>query len=346
MLKIVTRRQAMAIGAFGAVAAFSRPVRADLGALEEAARKEGGLTWYIAQIDGETAELVGKAFTARYPGIKVTVMRTTGQVAYERLLQDLKNTTPNCDVFSSTDISHYPALKAKKALAPFTPQNAAGLAPAFKGLGEDGLYYPTTSTLHVLAYNTKLVPAADAPTNWPDMYAAKWKNQTATGHPAFSGYTGQWVLAMRELYGWEYFEKLAANRPQIGRSGLDPITMMNAGERKLGCAPLSGVLLSADKGNPIAPVYPADGSVLCLGPAAVLAAAPHPNAARLFMEYLLSEDFARFCVEYRIDPVRPEVKPRAGAKPLSEVKLIRQTVEEIGKGVPEVIEQWRDTFGS
>jgi iron(III) transport system substrate-binding protein len=40
------------------------------------------------------------------------------------------------------------------------------------------------------------------------------------------------------------------------------------------------------------------------------------------------------------------VTPRAPAKPLSEVKLIRQTVAEIGKGVPEVIEQWRDTFGS
>ena len=64
------------------------------------------------------------------PGVTVTVMRTTGQVAYERLLNDLKNSVPNCDVFSSTDISHYPALMAKKALANYVPQNAAGLAPA------------------------------------------------------------------------------------------------------------------------------------------------------------------------------------------------------------------------
>ncbi len=76
----------------------------------DAARKEGTLTWYIAQVDGETAELMGRAFTAHFPGVKVSVIRTTGQVAYERLMQDLKNNAPQCDVFSTTDISHMPAL--------------------------------------------------------------------------------------------------------------------------------------------------------------------------------------------------------------------------------------------
>ncbi len=346
MLKLLPRRQAIALGAISAVGIFSRPVRAELGPLIEAARREGGLTWYIAQIDGETAELVGKAFTAIYPGVTVTVMRTTGQVAYERLLNDLKNAVANCDVFSSTDISHYPALMAKKALANYVPQNAAGLAPAFQGLGLDGYFYPTTSTLEVLGYNTEKVTAAEAPKNWPDLYAPQWKNQAATGHPAFSGYTGQWVLAMRQLYGWGFFERLEKNRPQIGRSGLDPITMMNAGERKIGLVPLSGALLSADKGNPIAIVYPTDGSILCIGPAAVMANAPHPNAARLFMEYLLGPDFAQFLADNRVDPVRIGVKLKPGAKPIDQVKLITQTTAEIGKGVPEIIEQWRDTFGS
>ena len=346
MFKLITRRQAIALGAISAVATFSRPVLADFGKLVDAARKEGGLTWYIAQIDGETAELVGKSFTALFPGVKVTVMRTTGQVAYERLLNDLKNSVPNCDVFSSTDISHYPALMAKKALANYVPQNAAGLAPAFQGLGLDGYYYPTTSTLHVLGYNSQKVAAADAPKNWPDLYAPQWKNQAATGHPAFSGYTGQWVLAMRRLYGWEYFEKLEKNRPQIGRSGLDPITMMNAGERKIACVPLSGALLSADKGNPIAAVYPTDGSILCIGPAAVMANAPHPNAGRLFMEYLLSMEFAQFLADNRVDPVLPGARLKSGARPIADIKLITQTTAEIAKGVPEIIEQWRDTFGS
>ena len=72
--------------------------------------RKARFTWYIAQVDGETAEVMGRAFTAQYPGVKVAVIRTTGQVAYERLMQDMKNNAPQCDVFSTTDIAHMPAL--------------------------------------------------------------------------------------------------------------------------------------------------------------------------------------------------------------------------------------------
>jgi iron(III) transport system substrate-binding protein len=102
------------LGGLGALA-VATPFRARASGITpeliEAARKEGGLTWYIAQVDTATAEAMGRAFTDRFPGVTVSVIRTTGQVAYERLLQDLKNNAPQCDVFSSTDVSQYPALK-------------------------------------------------------------------------------------------------------------------------------------------------------------------------------------------------------------------------------------------
>ena len=87
------------------------------------------LTWYIAQVDTETAEQMGTGVSR--PAIQafaVSVIRTTGQVAYERLLQDLKNNAPQCDVFSSTDIAQYPALKKRGALAEFKPDGADGAA--------------------------------------------------------------------------------------------------------------------------------------------------------------------------------------------------------------------------
>ena len=346
MFQHPTRRQALALAALVAGTAAARPARAELAAIEEAARKEGSVTWYTAHTDGETAEAVGRGFTARYPGIKATVIRTTAQVAYERLVNDLKNGVAQCDVFSSTDIGHYITLKSKKALAQYVPEAASKVSPEFQGLDPDGYYFPTSAGTVLITYNARLLKAEDAPKNWPDLLDPKWRNKVSVGHPAFSGYVGNWVLAMRKLYGWEYFEKLEKNRPQIGRSGLDPITMMNSGERKIGCVPLSGALLSADKGNPIAPVYPTDGSILCIGPAAVMANGPHPNAGRLFMEYLLSQEFAQFLADNRVDPVRTGVRLKPGAKPIEEVKLITQTTAQIAKGVPEIIEQWRDTFGS
>jgi iron(III) transport system substrate-binding protein len=107
---------------------------------------------------------------------------------------------------------------------------------------------------------------------------------------------------------------------------------------------LSTSLLSAAKGNPIQVVYPTDGSVLCVGPSAVMATSPRPNAARLFANWLLSEDFARLSIEQKIDPARGGMPPIEGAKPLNDVKLLRVGTDELVKAVPEVIEQWRETF--
>ena len=341
---ISRRRLTAGLAALGAGAASSRSARADTAALEAAARKEGTLTWYIAQVDGETAEVMGKAFSAQYPDVKVSVIRTTGQVAYERLLQDLKNDAPQCDVFSTTDIAHMPALMKRKALANYTPDNAASLAPAFQGLGQDGYWYPNHSTLMLIIANTQHVKPEEAPKNWPDLLDPKWKGRVAFGHPAFSGYVGVWTVQMRKLYGWDYFDKLAKNNPRIGRSGNDPITLLNAGECVTGLGPLATALLTASKGNPMQVIYPTDGSVLCTGPSGVLANAPHPNAARLFMNWLLSKQCAQVMADNFQTPVRDDVPPEPGAKPLSEVKLLRLTTDEIAKGVPEVIEQWRDTF--
>src|SRR5262249_25015492 len=244
MITNITRRAAAA--GLGLAPLLPRLARAELSQLEAAARREGRVTWYIAQVDTETAEAMGRGFTQRYPEIKVAVMRTTGQVAYQRLTSDLKNKSPQCDVFSTTDISHFPALIERKAVAAFVPENAAGLAPAFRGLGEDGLYYPTSGTVYVLAYNSKLVKAEDAPKRWTDVLEPKWKRQFATAHPAYSGYNGILTLALKRLYGWDYFEKLGKNEPLIGRSGIDPVTMMTAAQSSVGAGPRSAALPAHD----------------------------------------------------------------------------------------------------
>jgi iron(III) transport system substrate-binding protein len=345
-LPLPRRRTLAALGVLAGASMLPRPARADLGQIEIAARKEGTLTWYVAQMSGEVAEAMGKRFTARYPGIQVVAIRTTGQVAYERLTQELKNKTPQCDVFSSTDIAHYPALKARGALARYEPVNAAALAPPFHGLGEDGYYYPAIASLQGMIFRNDKVTGADVPRRLTDLLDPKWKGRIATGHPAFSGYFGQFVVAVRKLYGWEFFEKLAKNDPRVGRSAADPVTLLNAGECMIGTAAASVTLQSAAQGNPIGFVYPDDGTLLTVGPAAVLAEAPHPNAGRLFLEWLLSPDFAEASAKEHMVPVRADAPPMAGGRALTDMKLLTLSTAQIAKEIPEVVEQWRDTFGN
>ena len=233
-------------------------------------------------------------------------------------------------------------MKQRGALASYTPVAADTPLRAFKALAESGDYYAARATSHALISNGLKVLAAEA---WTDLPDPQWKGRVATGHPAFSGCTGIWVLALRKAYGWEYFEKLAKNNPRIGRSGNDPVTLITAGECLVGPAPASTAFQQVDKGNPIQPAYPTDGATRCVGPSAVMANAPHPSAARLFIEWLLSDDFAHYSVANHGDPVHPGLTLTSGQKPMDAVKLMTLSVAEIAKGVPEVIEQWRDTFG-
>ena len=88
---------------------------ADMKALEEAAKKEGELTWYTTHYTSEAAEELGAVFTKMY-GIKVNVVRTTAQVAYQRATQDFKAGQTVCDVFSTTDMGHVMRFKAEGRL--------------------------------------------------------------------------------------------------------------------------------------------------------------------------------------------------------------------------------------
>jgi iron(III) transport system substrate-binding protein len=340
---LLNRRSALV--SLAAAAILPCFARAD-EALEAAARKEGTVTWYIAQMESEAAEVMSRRFTAAYPGITVAAIRTTGQVAYQRLLLEIKNSAPQCDVLSTTDISHMPALKERNAMLNYQPPNAASLLAEFQRLSDQGWYYVTSATNHFIAYNTQKVAAADAPRSWADLLDPRWKNQIALPHPGFSGCGGVWALGVRKLYGWSWFEKLAANNPRIGRSFNDPVTLITAGEAMVGPVPANSVFPSIEKGNPLGITYPTDGCSLCVAPSAIPAAAPHPNAARLFLNWMLGAEYAQASIERGSEASRAGLMLKSGRPSLEQLTVMRLTVEEIRKGVPEVIEQWRDTFGS
>jgi iron(III) transport system substrate-binding protein len=197
-----------------------------------------------------------------------------------------------------------------------------------------------------MAHNTRMVSEADAPKSWQAALDPKWKDQLAVGHPGFSGAIGVWAVQMRKLYGWEYFEKLERNNPQIGRSSQDPVTTMNAGERSVGlCVPYGTTALAISRGNPLRMIFPEEGVLAAISPSGIIANAPHPNAAKLFMEYQTGPHLSRTVRETFNYPLRPDVPPPEGGQPVDQITLLAPSNDELEKGVPEVREAWRDTFG-
>jgi iron(III) transport system substrate-binding protein len=316
-------------------------------ALYEAAQREGELTWYTGQLQAEPSEAIGRAFTERFPGVRCSVVRSTSQVAFQRLSQDMRARVAQCDVFSSVDYSHLTFLKREGRLLPYKPQNAAGLVKGARDAADpDGHFQITYLALYAMARRTDRVPEAEAPTSWRQILEPAWRDKLSVGHPGFSGAVGSWAIMMRKAHGDQFFRALERNKPQIGRSASDPVTVLNAGERVIGVA-ISGqsTLLSISRGNPLAMIYPTDGTLMVPSPSGAMANAPRPNAAKLFMEFITSPAYSATVTSYYAESLRPEVPAPQGSRPLDSIPLITPTPAEVEGGIAEVKELWRDIFG-
>jgi len=119
------------------------PARAQ-DALLEAARREGSLTWFNGSIGDTVAQDMVGRFERAHPGIRLITIRSTSQVAFQRLRQDQQAGLHNCDIYSSSDISHFDDLAREQRLLAYTPAMAARIDPALQGrqLYVEGQYYP------------------------------------------------------------------------------------------------------------------------------------------------------------------------------------------------------------
>src|SRR5438128_4063451 len=194
----------------------------------EAAKKEGKVVWYTSLVL-PSAERVAKLFEAAYPGVKVEVHRTGSERILQRVMQELQANLKNVDVIHTSDAGHFVLLKDKKLLAKYTPAGVEGFPSGFKD--KDGFSYGLRATVNCIAYNTKAVPAAEAPKTWKDLLDPRWKGKMVTAHPGYSGVIATHVLALVNLLGWDYFKQLAQNQLMIVQSANDPSTVVAAGER-------------------------------------------------------------------------------------------------------------------
>ncbi len=344
-------RRSMMLGAtaLGAAALAGRGAAAQTQtepqALYAAAKKEGQLTWYSGILTQPICDAVGNAFARRFPGIGVNAIKTTSEVAFQRVMQDVNGGAIQSDVFTSTDASHMTYLIGKDLLVKYTPDNATGLVPALRDFNGNGYYTVSWVGLVGLLYNTAKVKAADAPKDWPDLTDPKWKNQIAFGSPNYSGLVAVWTVAMTEKYGWQYFEKLNALNPLIGRSIDDAVTTLNSGERLVAPGNPASALRSAAKGNPLAVNYASSFTVSDYSPSAVIKGSKNPNAGKLFVDFLAGPEYSKILAENSEQPLRPEVPPPKGAKSLSDLTLFMPKLADIENQLPANKQRWRDTFG-
>lgn len=309
-----------------------------------AAKKEGKVNYYTS-VEIKVAERIGKAFEAKYPGIAVKVERTGAERNFQRIGQEYGSKIYNCDTVNSSDAAHFIVWKRDGLLEAVMPEDVARhFAPEYKDA--DGFYATWRVMLSVIAYNKTLVKPEEAPKGFGDLLDPKWSGKMVKAHPGYSGTIMTATHQMARDLGWEYFEKLAAQKIMQVQSAADPPKKIALGERAI---MVDGgdyvVSLEIEKGAPLEIVYPIEGTPLITGPSAVMKRAPNPNAAKLFHLWSFTQDAQQTMVDVgALRSGHALVKERPGRTPLKDIKLMAENAAEVEKQADDIKKRYAAIF--
>jgi iron(III) transport system substrate-binding protein len=312
--------------------------------LIEAARKEGKVVWYTS-IDLPVAEAIAKAFQTKYAGVAMRVERSGAERVFQRIGQEYASNIRAVDLVNSSDAAHLIVWKRDGLLAPYVPEDVAQHYPA-EHRDPDGMFATCRATLSPIAYNSKLVTAAEAPKSFADLLDPKWAGKIVKAHPGYSGTILTATFQIARDLGWQFFEKLAQQRIMQVQSATDPPRKVAAGERVVMADGSEYVSFRLkDKGEPVEIVYPTEGTPLINGPNAVFKAAPNPNAARLAQSFMFSLECQQLMVDIGgMRSLHALVKERPARKRLSEIKLMKDDAEAVEKQAEEIKARYTRLF--
>ena len=291
--------------------------------LIEAAKKEGKAVWYTS-VDLPVAERVAKAFEAKYPGVAMRVERSGAERVFQRIGQEYASKIYAVDCVNSSDAAHLIVWKREGLLAAYVPEDVALYFPP-EHKDPDGLFATWRTTLCVIGYNSKLVKAEEAPKSFADLLDPKWSGRIVKAHPGYSGTIMTATFQTARDLGWQYFEKLAAQKVMQVQSAADPPKKLALGERAVMADGTEYLLFQLkEKGEPVEIVYPSEGTPIIIGPTAVMKNAPNPNAARLAVSFMFSLECQQLIVDAGgLRSFHAQVKEKAGRRPLEDIKLMK-----------------------
>jgi len=315
--------------------------------LLEAAKKEGKVVWYTS-LELSIAEALAKAFQQKY-GLPAEVMRSGSEKVFERFMKEAGAGIKTADIIHTSDESHFVELKKKGLLLAYRPEGAEKFVAKFKEKlqDKDNYYFVLRASPYTIGYNSKLIPAQEAPKSWKDVLDAKWRGKLVHAHPSYSGAVVTGMTALVGKFGWDYYRQLAKNEPMIVQSAVDPPKFVVSGERPVAANGLEYTFyLQKIQGHPVEIVYPAEGVPLVLSPNSIVKDAPHPNAAKLFVEFLFSNEGQQLLIDKGgLHVPSGDVTYQKDRKSLQDLSPLFVDAEEMEKGRQKLQDTFSEIFG-
>ena len=254
-------------------------------ALVAAAKAEGKVTLYTSAFGHAFSMDVKRKFEKKY-GISVELLDVRASELIERMRTEQAAGRFIGDVVQIGPSTTYGALR-EGLLQPYgSVPNTRRLLPQYAATD---MVVPSYIYIYGILINTKLVKPADEPKSWKDLLDPRWQGKMLADDQSSLGGGGIMFAALQRVYGRVYHEKLAAQHPIFGRDVGNDERRVARGEYPLRFPQLAQNALLL-KGLPVKMIIPPEGVPYARYDMAMQKNAPHPNAARLLMNYCLSDE--------------------------------------------------------
>jgi iron(III) transport system substrate-binding protein len=250
--------------------------------LLDKARQEGTVSVYTSLSPTDAKPIVA-AFEAKY-GVKVDMWRGQSEGVVQRVLTEARAKRNTVDVIE-TNGPEMESMAREKVLAefysPYFADIPAGAIPQHRP------WIPDRLNFYIVAYNTHKVKADEIPKTYEGFLDPKWK-----GRLALEANDAEWMGGMvhtwGEARGMEFFRRLAEQKPQMRKGHILLMQLIASGEVDVGLASYYGNAASAKKrGGPVDWVA-VDPVIARPQGIAIARDTPHPHAALLFADFMLS----------------------------------------------------------
>lgn len=324
----------------------------------EAAKKEGSLVLY-STAGSEVRAAIAIAFRKKY-GVQVEAVGARGGEISQKIMSERRAGLYFADVYTGGTTTVTTELKPAGVIDPLEPALILPEVKDPKAWWEGQLpwvdkdHYLIAFTLYpstTYAINTTLVRAEELK-SYKDLLNPKWKGKLVMNDPTLPGAANRWFGGVSQAMGLDFMRELARQEPVILRDQRLQVEWLAHGKYPISIAPDTSAMASFQKaGAPVSYVTPVEGSIMTSGHGNIclINKAPHPNAARLFINWLLTKEgqtvFSRAILNpsARLDVPTDFVDPEKMR--VQGVKYYNSENEEFLLAGPERMKVARDIFG-
>lgn len=306
------------------------------------AKAEGAVTVY--SVDNEKGLLLLlEAFRKRFPEIRTEYVRATVSQLYAKIIAERQAGTFTADILSLTDVAMARDFQRRGGFTQYDSPQLKAYAPRFKSEPE-GYFAAVGLMVGGFVYNPDVVKPEAAPKSWKDLLDPKWKDAINVRAATNAQQHIVWY-ELREKYGDQYFTEFAKQGAKPFEACAPQFERLLNGQDKIS-APATHLcyLDYKRRGSQLRFIVPEEGSPTGYNVYGAVSKAPHQEASKLFMDWLLSKDGANAFMDalLYINP-REDATPPAGSEPVGSLKVIvPDDWDKFGRSKTEFNRAWAD----